>query len=781
MATINGSDLDDKGIFELLGTDSADTINGRGGEDWLFGFEGNDTLDGGTGADFMDGGAGNDTYIVDNVDDRISEDTALGGGGIDLVKTTVSYRLPGAADDSAPGGFPGQADNRIENLTLMEAGGAINGTGNEFDNTISGNSFDNRIEGRDGNDTLFGFDGDDRLFGGRDADLLSGGLKNDLLDGGSGADQMFGGGGDDTYFVDNTGDVVSEFLGDGYDIVIASVSFTLDAGLERLELAAGAGAIDGTGSDGDNALIGNDNANTLRGLNGKDVLVGNGGDDTLRGGDDNDVLKGGGGADTLNGGNGDDDMVGGLDNDTYFVDSLGDVVEENAGEGRDTVFASGLANFTLPTNVEDLVLISGDNGTGNALNNTITGNILDNIIDGRGGADTMQGRQGDDTYIVDNARDVVVEARGEGSDTVMTSVSYTLGAGVEVETLRTTKDAGTAAINLTGNAFGNALIGNDGANVLNGGGGSDGLDGRGGIDTASYETNSAHVVVVLGQSGAPGLAYEFLVIPGSGEQIVSVDTLVSIENVRGSAFDDTLIGNEVANELRGNNGNDTLNGLGGVDTLIGGFGNDTYIIDNAGDVITELNGQGTDEVRTSVSYTLGAGADIETFRTTDNAGTAAINLTGNDIDNTIFGNAGNNVIRGGGGDDFIIGGPGVDSLVGGSEADTFLWRDVHETGTEANFADVIADFDFAAGDGIDLAFDANVVAPGFQPFTFIGENDFTLNAATSDPTDVVPGEIRYVHSNGDTLLLLQTGTSADVEAVIRIAGIVTPEASWFVL
>jgi serralysin len=140
------------------------------------------------------------------------------------------------------------------------------------------------------------------------------------------------------------------------------------------------------------------------------------------------------------------------------------------------------------------------------------------------------------------------------------------------------------------------------------------------------------------------------------------------------------------------------------------------------------------------------------------------------------------VIRGGGGADHLFGGRGVDSLVGGSEADTFVWSNTNETGTEATFADVITDFNFAAGDRIDLSqIDANLVAGGNQAFTFIGQNNFTLNTTTSDPGDVVPGEIRYVHANGDTLLLLQTGTSADAEAVIRIAGTVTPEASWFVL
>jgi Ca2+-binding RTX toxin-like protein len=457
-------------------------------------------------------------------------------------------------------------------------------------------------------------------------------------------------------------------------------------------------------------------------------------------------------------------MYGGSNNDDYFVNSIGDEVVEYAGEGYDTVFVSGLENYTLTTSVEALVLLTGQNGTGNAGNNAITGNLLDNIIDGRGGQDTMEGRLGDDTYYVDQSNDIVREFSDQGDDTVLTSAHYTLFAGVEVETLRTTNDAGTAAINLTGNAFNNTLVGNDGTNQLAGRGGSDVIDGRGGIDTINYLDSTAGVTVVLGQNGGPGFAYEFGLI-NNAVVLMGVDTLFNIENVEGSTQADTLVGNEVVNRLRGFNGNDI------------------YVVQNAGDIIVELAGQGADEVRTSVSYALAATtADVETLRTTNESGTAAINLTGNGIANLIVGNAGNNVIDGGGGADRIIGGRGVDTLVGGSEADTFIWREANETGVTIATADLIQDFNFAAGDRIDLSLiDANVYVDDDQPFAFIGQGAFTLNDATPDPSDATPGQIRYFHSGGNTIIELQTGTSPDIEAVIRLAGIVTPEASWFVL
>jgi Ca2+-binding RTX toxin-like protein len=417
-------------------------------------------------------------------------------------------------------------------------------------------------------------------------------------------------------------------------------------------LQSGAGAIDGFGNALDNTIAGNESDNDLRGNDGEDLIKGGGGADVLRGGNQNDELYGEGGDDDLRGDGGDDVMYGGTENDTYSVNSAGDLVIEFANQGTDTV-NSGLDNYTLTANVENLTLSTGVNGTGNGLQNRIIGNLLDNIIDGAGGADTMEGRLGNDTYRVDNANDVVIELSGQGSDTVLTSVSYTLAAGVSVETLATTNDTGTASINLTGNAFNNAIRGNNGNNILIGGGGSDGIDGRGGTDTVSYESNSARVVVVLGQNGAPGQGYEFLVVNGQ-EMLVSVDTLFNIENVRGSSFNDTLVGNEANNELRG------------------GLGSDIYVVQNAGDTIVEFGGQGNDEVRTSVSYTLTAGADVEIFRTTDDNGTAAINLTGNTSGNNIIGNNGDNVINGGGGNDTLTGRGGNDTYIVDSASDTIV-------------------------------------------------------------------------------------------------------------
>jgi Ca2+-binding RTX toxin-like protein len=336
MAVINGSDADER----LLGTDQDDTIRGFGGSDLLLGFDGNDLIDGGVGADIMVGGNGHDDYVVDNAGDVIAEGV---GGGFDTVRASVSYTL--AAN--------------LERL-LLSGGPAINGTGNELDNDIVGNNADNELSGLDGNDTLRGRGGDD------------------VLTGGLGTDTMQGDEGNDIYNVDNFGDVVIEFGGQGYDTVRSSVSYTLSANVERLLLTGGP-AIDGTGNELDNMIVGNDAANTLSGL---------AGNDSLRGRDGNDVLNGGLGADTMQGDEG---------HDSYFIDNAGDVVIEAASQGFDTVRSS--ISYTLTDNVERLLLTGGPStdGTGNGLDNEIVGNNAANVLNGLGGGDTLRGRNGTDT------------------------------------------------------------------------------------------------------------------------------------------------------------------------------------------------------------------------------------------------------------------------------------------------------------------------------------------------------------------------------------------------
>jgi Ca2+-binding RTX toxin-like protein len=313
--------------------------------------------------------------------------------------------------------------------------------------TVTGTSGNDTVKGLGGNDTLDGGDGNDIVEGGDGDDDLTGGAGNDRMDGGPGADTMRGGAGDDVYYVSGAGDVVDETGGSGYDSVRSMISYTLGAGVERLELLFAA-PINGTGNGLDNVIVGNGGANVLTGLAGDDTITGGSGNDTLRGGDDddsldggagNDLLEGGDGVDTLtggagvdrlDGGTGADAMSGGASGDVYVVDDLGDSITELAGGGVDAVEAS--ITYTLGAELENLQLTGGSaiNGTGNGLSNVITGNGAANILDGGAGADTLSGLGGADRLIGGAGADNLTG--GLGADTFAFS-SADIGAKVETD------------------------------------------------------------------------------------------------------------------------------------------------------------------------------------------------------------------------------------------------------------------------------------------------------------------------------------------------------------
>jgi Ca2+-binding RTX toxin-like protein len=220
-----------------------------------------------------------------------------------------------------------------------------------------------------GNDTIYGLDG------------------ADTLNGGAGADVLVGGTGDDVVVVDNTGDQVVEGSLSGNDLVQASVTYTLPAEVERLTLT-GTAAINGTGNTLSNVMTGNAAGNVFSGAAGNDTLLGMDGADTLRGDDGNDKLDGGTGADR---------MEGGLGNDSYYVDSTGDVVVEAAAGGSDRVFSP--FGYTLGANLESLYLTgtAAVDATGNSVANTIGGNSGANHLYGLGGNDILNGGSGNDT------------------------------------------------------------------------------------------------------------------------------------------------------------------------------------------------------------------------------------------------------------------------------------------------------------------------------------------------------------------------------------------------
>ena len=435
----------------LFGGNANDTISGSYGDDLLLGGAGNDTLTGGGGTDIFvfSQGSGQDTITDFAADEIIDVSSASGFGGYtSLTQVGKDTLVSFSATDSVLLKNVLATSLTSANFNFANIPGPIVGTPNS--ETLDGTTGDDVINGLGGNDTLNGLDG------------------NDVLDGGTGADKMVGGAGNDTYYVDNTGDVVTELAGGGIDTVITARAYTLGVNVEKLTLT-GTTNIGGTGNSLANVLIGNDGANHLSGL------VGN---DTLSGGLGNDVLDGGKGADAMKGGAGDD---------RYYVENVGDVVTEYSGQGHDTVVTTG--NYALGANVEDLILVGTHDyyASGNALDNHITGNLANNllhggdgndIIDGGKGADKMYGGLGDDTFYVDNIGDVIVEYTNQGNDTVFSTITSSLGGALENLIL-----SGALGINGTGNSGDNILTGNGGANILTGGKGHDTLTGGLGADT----------------------------------------------------------------------------------------------------------------------------------------------------------------------------------------------------------------------------------------------------------------------------------------------------------
>jgi Ca2+-binding RTX toxin-like protein len=164
--------------------------------------------------------------------------------------------------------------------------------------TLTGFDANETITGATGNDVLSGGGGDDMLYGLAGNDTLNGGDGNDLLDGGTGVDTMAGGMGDDRYVIDNVGDQIIEFAGGGTDTVSSSVSYTLSANVEAL-LLTGTGAINATGNDENNYILGNAGRNTLSGGAGYDTLVTVTGNAAIKPDAGFDRIDGGDGVDTL--------------------------------------------------------------------------------------------------------------------------------------------------------------------------------------------------------------------------------------------------------------------------------------------------------------------------------------------------------------------------------------------------------------------------------------------------------------------------------------------------
>jgi Ca2+-binding RTX toxin-like protein len=584
------------------------TLEGNRQANKLTGSMLNDTFIGGEGNDTMTGGAGNDTYYVQNSGDGVFEQLAGAAGGTDTIVFSAS--LGASSTFKLP--------KNVENLIIAD-GSAGKFVGNPLDNLMVGSSASNVIDGGAGNDTLQGEGGDD---------TLTDKAGNNLFDGGAGNDTMKGGKGNDTYYVDTGDGAGSAFPSASEDTIVDAggkadtvrsfvTSYTLAAGLERLELLDN--ALDGTGSADNNTIVGNAGNNRLDGQSGND---------------------------TLDGGTGADRLIGGTGNDTFSVDDAGDTIEENSAAtgGIDTVISSIDFNLqdtdgsgTLGGGVENLTLSPGApaalQATGNALVNVLTGNEFDNLINGgtldggSGSPDTLIGGDGNDTYLIDSVGDRITEADNKlfpaaGTADVVYAMladgsSYVMDKNVEqVHLLKLPVGTPAGNVKVTGNDSANFIWGGFGDNVIAGGLDNDAITGGAGKD-----------------------------------------------NLDGGAGDDVLDGDGLYQDSFGGA---WIVASGGFDTMAGGAGNDTYFVDvgdgagtgtaaSSEDTVIEAAGGGVDTVKlmgaTRTSYRLDA--EVENLDLSGLTGGLTVSAIGNAKDNVFTGQKapGNNVVQGGEGND----------------------------------------------------------------------------------------------------------------------------------
>jgi Ca2+-binding RTX toxin-like protein len=858
MPTINGTagndTLDGTGEADIInGLEGHDTLNGEGGDDTLNGAAGDDNLnggagddllDGGTGANWLDGGEGDDELILGTSSDPFARPSlAWGGTGADVITGgdgfddlySDQWQDPEEGYSSFNPYFP-----EFYHLPTLDRGVEVDqisaGAGDDFVSIGYGDSADGG--------TNEGWSVGDILFLSLAASPT--GLTVDFRD-----TTLIIGGGTITGF-----EAVNYVEGSEYSDVFTFSSSPFPLYPDFGGPSGGGTEISALG--GDDQVIAGYYTNNIWGGDGNDLLNGaasqylmyldgGAGNDTLVGSNWSGAqLQGGAGNDLLDGGSAIDQLLGGAGDDAYVVDNAGDLITELSGEGTDEVRSA--VNYQLTAYVENLVLTgSAVQGIGNSLNNHISGNAGDNIIKGGRGSDTFEGGAGNDTYYVSGTvhmagdggysfgeLDQVVENAGEGTDSVISNVSYTLGANVENLRLLGEED-----LSGFGNGGDNRITGNDGDNFLQGLDGDDWLDGGAGAD------------FLIGGDGSDTYVIDSqfdTIAPESPEEAGGIDTVrsgidyaleFSLEHLtligaavygKGNHRDNNIIGNANGNWLVGDGGNDRLDGAAGDDQLDGGFGddlilgrdgsdvvdggagkdriygdagndqisggfdadvmyggagNDQFTVDNSGDVIVERAGEGTDSVIASASHVLKANVENLTL-----TGSLDLRGWGNDLANQIVGNAGSNNLYGYAGNDTIDGGAGADALRGGSGndaldggagrdrfygeegADSFNFTDGDLAGLTSSTADQIHDFSQLQGDKIGLSgIDANGNAAGDQAFAFIGSGAFTG----------VAGQLRYQQISGNTHVMGDVDGDGTADFWIRLDGLHTLQGSDFII
>ncbi len=654
----------------LEGGDDADVLRGDAGNDSLLGGEGDDVLQGGAGSDTQYGGRGSDTYIYhlgdgnDFLYDSEGVNEKLRFENIDRSAVSVSRSLAdlaitinGTSETVTLSNWFVGGEDRIEILEFADSSSLSAAEIDAMFPITLGSEASETLTGDDGVNMLYGLGGDDVLLG-------MGG--NDFLDGGSGANSLYGGLGDDTY-VAGAG-VIHEAQGEGTDTLLVTAGYRNDTLADNVE-----------------------NAQLVEGIS----------DNTLIGNSLNNLLVGNSLSQTLDGGLGADILVGGHGDDSYVIDDLGDSVVEGLGGGYDTAYVS--IDYTLANYLEAAVLSGNATSLyGNASDNVLVGNNLDNTLYGAEGNDTLLGGlganvlgggAGDDWYRLESYNlNQITELANEGVDTVALYVTENNASTGTFYTPDNVENVDVrfmpyGQLDVHGNSENNiidaryaidpsgrfsllrvSLFGGDGNDSLYGNNDWDQIDGGLGDD-----------FMAGGDEG------DWYYVDSTNDQILELgwhrgnDRVYSTVNYALSDFIEELwlqgnsltgIGNAQDNYILGTGGDDTLVGGAGSDRLRGLDGDDTYIFEIDIDTIIEDASRkgGTDTVLSAVSYTLAA--NVENLSLT---GTAAINATGNELDNVLIGNAADNILDGR---------VGKDSMIGGAGDDTYFVDESRESITE---------------------------------------------------------------------------------------------------
>ena len=468
---------------------------------------------------------------------------------------------------------------------------------------------------------------------------------------------------------------IGRSLGDAGGLMLENIGIAFDTIIENA-----------TGGAGADTISGNFASNILRGNAGDDILYGLNGNDILIGGTGSDYMDGGAGADRIS-----------------YEDSPTEVqIDLSIGKA-----VGGTATGDTLVSIERI--------TGSAFDDSLRGNDQANTIFGGNGNDNIDGGAGVDILLGEAGDDILQGGAGGdflygdiGFDVSTYSAAVTINLATNVHTGEAAGDSYTGIDQYNGSPeadtmiasdlYGARFAGGDGADTFYGGTQDDWFQGGKGVDYISGGAGSD----LTSYADAPNaIIADMTFTDGNTDgKIVAgewgTDTLVSIEDVEGTAFDDTLYGDERNNKLYGlggnddlqgdynggssadlldgGAGNDILDGGAGADQLFGGTGNDTYYVDSDLDQVRDYVGEGNDTVVASATFHLHQQlAEIEVLLTNDAASTAAINLYGSDHSNTIIGNAGANTLSGRGGDDFLYTGAGADIMDGGDGFDTIVF------------------------------------------------------------------------------------------------------------